>query len=152
MRDAAGRVFGTIAVEYKHLALKLAALPNALNRLAADARGQLGSLVYKGVFSAIPWEQLQHLPRYLKASAVRRDKYSGNPERESNPAVEISALYKLYQDRADKLRKAAIVEPKLEEFRWQIEELRVSLFAQELKTPFPVSVKRLRKIWDTIAV
>ena len=152
VRDAAGRVFGTIAVEYQHLALKLAALPNALNRLAADARGQLGSLVYKGVFSAIPWEQLQHLPRYLKAIAVRLDKYSGNPERDSKHAVEISALYKLYQDRADKLRKAAIVEPKLEEFRWQIEELRVSLFAQELKTPFPVSVKRLRKIWDTIAV
>ena len=53
-------------------------------------------------------------------------------------------------DEKRKLRKAGAAEPALEEFRWQIEELRVSLFAQELRTLFPVSLKRLNKIWDSI--
>ena len=82
---------------------------------------------------------------------MRLDKYPNNPERDAKHAAEIAALWKLYQDRADKLRKAGVADPKLEDFRWQIEELRVSLFAQELKTPYPVSVKRLKKIWDSIA-
>ena len=123
----------------------------AQNRVAAEVRGQLANLVYKGAFSATPWDQLQHLPRYLKALAVRLDKYAGNPERDAKHAAAIAELWKLYQERADKLRKAGMSDPKLEEFRWQIEELRVSLFAQELRTPFPVSVKRLKKIWDAIA-
>ncbi|MCB1629623.1 MAG: DUF3418 domain-containing protein, partial [Xanthomonadales bacterium] len=45
--------------------------------------------------------------------------------------------------------KAGVREPALEEFRWLLEELRVGLFAQELRTPMPVSVKRLQKIWDS---
>ena len=55
----------------------------------------------------------------------------------------VAALWKLYADRQEKLRKAGLADARLEDFRWQIEELRVSLFAQELKTPMPVSVKRL---------
>ena len=51
----------------------------------------------------------------------------------------------------DKLRKAGLGDARLEDFRWQIEELRVSLFAQELKTPMPVSVKRLKKIWEGLS-
>jgi ATP-dependent helicase HrpA len=49
------------------------------------------------------------------------------------------------------LRKAGTVDPALEDFRWQIEELRVSLFAQELRTSYPVSVKRLKKAWDALS-
>ena len=82
---------------------------------------------------------------------MRLDKFPGDPERDAKHAAAIAELWKLYQDRADKLRKAGGSEPRLEDFRWQIEELRVSLFAQELRTPFPVSVKRLKKIWDAIA-
>jgi ATP-dependent helicase HrpA len=144
-------MFGAIAEEYQRVLLKLGGLPTAQNRVAADARAQLANLVYKGAFSATPWDQLQHLPRYLKALAVRLGKFPGDPERDAKHAAGIAELWKLYQDRADKLRKAGMSDPKLEEFRWQIEELRVSLFAQELRTPFPVSVKRLKKIWDAIA-
>ena len=151
VREAAGRMFGAIAEEYQRVLLKLDALPAAQNRVAAEVRGQLANLVYKGAFGATPWEQLQQLPRYLKALAVRLDKYPGNPERDTKHAAAIAELWKLYQERADKLRKTGASDPKLEEFRWQIEELRVSLFAQELRTPFPVSVKRLKKIWDAIA-
>ena len=81
---------------------------------------------------------------------VRLDKYAGNPERDEKHAVEIAALWKLCQERSDKLHKAGGLEPALEDFRWQIEELRVSLFAQELRTPFPVSIKRLKKIWESL--
>jgi len=115
------------------------------------ARTRLARLVYKRFFSATPREQLTQLPRYLKAMAVRLDKFPGNPERDGKHAASIAELWKLYQERSDKLRKAGAQDAALEDYRWQLEELRVSLFAQELKTPFPVSVKRLRKIWEGLS-
>jgi ATP-dependent helicase HrpA len=81
---------------------------------------------------------------------IRLDKFSLNPERDETNAAAIGELWKRYQERSDKLRKAGEAEPALEDFRWQVEELRVSLFAQELRTPFPVSVKRLNKIWGAV--
>lgn len=151
VRDAATRMFASIAEEYHRVSLRLANVPPVLKRVAADVRAQLERLVYKGFFSATPWEQLQHLPRYLKAMSVRLDKYPGSPERDDKHAAGIGDLWKLYQDRSDKLRRAGAREPALEDFRWQVEELRVSLFAQELRTPYPVSVKRLTKLWHAIA-
>ena len=151
VRDAACRMFVAIADEYHRAALRLGSVPAAANRVAADVRPQLQRLVYKRFFSATPWEQLQHLPRYLKATTIRLDKLPGNPERDAKHAAGIAELGKLYQERSDKLRKAGAADPRLEDFRWQIEELRVSLFAQELKTPYPVSVKRLHKIWESLA-
>jgi ATP-dependent helicase HrpA len=150
VRDAACRMFAAIAEEHHRASLRIASAPSAMNRLTADIRAQLQRLVYKGFFSATPWEQIQHLPRYLKAMSVRLDKYPANPERDDKHAIDVAPLWKLYQDRSEKLRKAGTAEPALEDFRWQIEELRVSLFAQELRTPYPVSIKRLKKIWEAI--
>jgi ATP-dependent helicase HrpA len=150
VRDAACRMFAAIAEEHHRASLRLSDAPAAFNRAAAELRAQLQRLVYKGFLSATPWEQIQHLPRYLKAMAIRLDKFPGNPERDEKHALDIAVLWKLYQERSDKLRKAGGSEPALEDFRWQIEELRVSLFAQELRTPFPVSVKRLKKIWEAV--
>ena len=59
-------------------------------------------------------------------------------------------LWSRYEERATKLRRAHESDPRLEDFRWRIEELRVSLFAQELKTPYPVSFKRLDKLWNAM--
>jgi len=151
VRDAACRMFAAIAEEHHRATLRLGSVPSALNRVAADLRAQLQRLVYKGFFSATPWEQLAQLPRYLRAISVRLDKFPGNPERDGKHAASIAELWKLYQERSDKLRKAGTEASALEDFRWQIEELRVSLFAQELKTPYPVSVKRLQKVWDSLA-
>ena len=148
---AACRTFASIAQEYHLAAQKIGAAKGPLMRVATDLKGQLPRLVYKGFFAATPWEQLQHLPRYLKGMQLRLDKYGGNPVRDDRHAVDIAALWKLYAERADKLRKAGLGDARIEDFRWQIEELRVSLFAQELKTPYPVSVKRLRKIWDGLS-
>ena len=82
---------------------------------------------------------------------LRLEKYAGNPERDARHAASIAALWNQYEQRQEKHRKAGTPDPHLAEFRWQIEELRVSLFAQELKTPYPVSVKRLQKLWDEIS-
>jgi ATP-dependent helicase HrpA len=93
---------------------------------------------------------LQHLPRYLKAIRMRLEKYSGNPERDTRYAQAVQQLWSRWEERVAARRKLDEVDAALADFRWLIEELRVSLFAQELKTPFPVSVKRLEKIWSEI--
>jgi ATP-dependent helicase HrpA len=112
---------------------------------------QLNKLVYPGFLSATPWERLQHLPRYLKGMLLRLEKYHANPERDARHAAAIAGLWQQYEQRLERHRKAGINDPKLAEFRWQIEELRISLFAQELKTPYPVSIKRLQKLWDEVS-
>jgi len=150
VRDAASRMLVTIADEYHRTSLRLSSAPRALNRLVADIRAQLARLVYPGFFSATPWDRLQHLPRYIKAMAVRLDRFAGGAERDAKHAATLAELWKLYEERSSKLRKAALSDDNLEEFRWQLEELRVSLFAQELKTPQPVSVKRLKKMWEAV--
>ncbi|SCY09191.1 ATP-dependent helicase HrpA [Nitrosospira sp. Nl5] len=119
--------------------------------LAVQLQRQLNALVYPGFLSATPWERLQHLPRYLKGMVLRLDKYSSNPERDARHGSVIAGLWNQYEQRLEKHRKAGISDPKLAEFRWQIEELRISLFAQELKTPYPVSVKRLQKLWQEVS-
>ena len=129
---------------------RLATAAKALPRPAADVRAQLGRLVFKGFMSATPWERLHDLPRYLKAMQARLDKYPRDPERDERHATHIAELWSRYEERATKLRRAHESDPRLEDFRWRIEELRVSLFAQELKTPYPVSFKRLDKLWHTI--
>ncbi|ODT64603.1 MAG: ATP-dependent RNA helicase HrpA [Nitrosomonadales bacterium SCN 54-20] len=116
----------------------------------ADLMMQLRNLVYPGFLSATPWERLQHLPRYLKGMTLRLDKYGANPERDARHAATIAGLWNRYEQRLEKHRKGGTDDPKLAEFRWQIEELRISLFAQELKTPYPVSAKRLQKLWEEI--
>jgi ATP-dependent helicase HrpA len=94
---------------------------------------------------------LVHLPRYLKALDRRLAKYPEDPHRDAKHADAVAALWQRYRDRAEAQRLAGRREPALEAFRWQIEELRVSLFAQELRTPSPVSYKRLEKAWKELS-
>jgi ATP-dependent helicase HrpA len=119
-------------------------------RLKAELNAQLRNLIYPGFLEATPWEKLNDLPRYLKGMLLRLDKYPGNPERDQRHARAIASLWQQYEQRLEHHGKAGISDPMLAEFRWQIEELRISLFAQELKTPYPVSVKRLQKLWQEV--
>jgi ATP-dependent RNA helicase HrpA len=146
VREAGCRLFVAIAEEYQHVTAA-----RALPQPAADVRAQLARLVYRGFLSATPWERLHDLPRYLKAAQRRLEKYPENPERDARHAAGIAELWKRYEERAARLRRAGETDPRLEEFRWRIEELRVSLFAQELKTPYPVSYRRLDKLWRELA-
>ena len=78
----------------------------------------------------------------------RIEKYPGAIERDVRHSAAVKALWQNYKTRLEKHQKSGISDPALQEFRWMIEELRISLFAQELKTPYPVSAKRLQKVWE----
>ena len=111
-----------------------------------DLRGQLANLFYPGFIAATPFDQLLHLPRYLKAIQLRIDKMKlGAMERDLERTQEIRPLWQNWLNAKDRRT------PGMQQYRWMIEELRVSLFAQELRTPFPVSVKRVAKTWQEIA-
>jgi ATP-dependent helicase HrpA len=93
-----------------------------------------------------PYAQLQHLPRYLKAIALRLDKLRADSTRDAARLAELRPLEQRWLRRVAERRGAG--DARLDEYRWLLEELRVSLFAQELRTPQPVSVKRLNKAWE----
>jgi ATP-dependent helicase HrpA len=120
----------------------------SLGRVAHEVKGHRDHLVYPGFISRTPWERLEHLPRYLKGYALRLQKYRANAERDQKHAATLGTLWQNYETRAKADRDDGRHDARLEEFRWLIEELRVSLFAQELRTPLPVSAKRLQKFWD----
>ncbi|HEY8085230.1 MAG TPA: DUF3418 domain-containing protein, partial [Methylophilaceae bacterium] len=148
--DGASRLAQNIAAEYQPLTQKLGSLPVAYSRLKKEVEDQLSRLLPKRFFTQTPWERLQHLPRYIKALRLRLEKYPSALERDTHHAQTVQQLWQRWEERVNTQRKAGAASAELEEFRWLLEELRVSLFAQELKTPFPVSAKRLDKIWSSI--
>jgi ATP-dependent helicase HrpA len=109
---------------------------------------QLARLLPKRFLVQTPWSALQHMVRYLKAITLRLDKLRADPARDAQRLAEIAPMLQNF-GRAHAALKGRH-DPRLEEFRWLLEELRVSLFAQELRTPMPVSVKRLQKVWESI--
>jgi ATP-dependent helicase HrpA len=119
-----------------------ARLPKELHE---DIQAQLQRLLGKRFLFETPWLQLQQLPRYLKAVALRIDKHRADAVRDHQRLAELRPLEQRWLRRLQELKGRP--DARLEEFRWLLEELRVSLFAQELRTPQPVSVKRLEKVW-----
>ena len=113
--------------------------------VAEDITAQLQRLVSKNFVTATPWAQLQHLPRYLKAITARLDKLRADAARDAKLMAELKPLEQRFLRRLAELKGTQ--DARMADFRWQLEELRVSLFAQELRTPQPVSVKRLDKVW-----
>ncbi len=121
----------------------------AFPQVAADVRAQLAELLPRDFLATTAYERLQNFPRYLKAAALRLDKLRADPVRDQRLALEWSAVAKPFAHERTARARSQVGDWQLDEFRWLLEELRVALFAQELKTPMPVSVKRLRKIWDS---
>jgi ATP-dependent helicase HrpA len=114
----------------------------------ADVQQQLQRLVPKHFLAAAPWPQLAHFARYLKAIVLRLDKHRADPARDAAKLAELRPQEQRYW-RLVAERKGQ-VDARMQELRWLLEELRVSFFAQELRTPQPVSVKRLDKLWAQI--
>ncbi len=140
-----------IANEYQPLVTQLQKLSPVTQKIKRDCEQQLQHLLYPGFFSQTPWEQLPHLPRYLKGLKMRMDKYPTSIERDARHTQALAQLEQRWQQKIEQLRKAHLpVTTQLQDFAWQLQELRVSLFAQELRTPYPVSVKRLEKLWQEI--
>lgn len=146
--QAIARQAQAIATEYQLLTAAQAKMPATVNRLKRDLDQQLGLLVHKHTFTQTPWEHLQHVPRYLKALRLRIEKQPSAPDRDGKNAASVGIIWQKWQDKVHQYQQEnREVSQNLQDFRWLIEELRVSLFAQELKTPMPISVKRIDKIW-----
>ena len=145
------RVVGEMLAEYQQLRPRLnqPGVP-IWQRAMTDIRNQLKALLPAGFIVSTPLPRLKHLPRYLKAIQFRLDKFSVNPAKDAEWQQQIQQWWQAYQARMAAQRQAGEFDPKLEEFRWMIEELRVSLWAQQLKTPYPISFKRLAKHWDEL--
>ncbi len=130
------------------------AVPKLLNglkqekELRSDIEAQLSWLFPKRFLVSVPHKALSNYPRYLAAVRRRLEKFREDPSRDRERMEEIHRLEAPYFRRLSELKGQK--EPRLEDFAWMIQELRVSLFAQQLRTPIPVSVKRLQKIWNTI--
>jgi ATP-dependent RNA helicase HrpA len=145
--EAAARHANAIGDANKELTQAIAQA-GSLGRVTQEVKALRERLVYPGFFAATPWERLEHIPRYLRGYALRLQKYRANAERDQKHAGTVAGLWTQYDERAKADRDAGRHDAALEEFRWLIEELRVSLFAQELRTPAPVSAKRLQKFWN----
>ncbi|MDO8333300.1 MAG: ATP-dependent RNA helicase HrpA [Nitrosomonas sp.] len=145
---ALARLLQQMGSEYQILMGRLSSV--RLSRVKNELTEQLENLIYPGFLSQTCWQRLQQFPRYLKGMSLRAEKFSNNPGRDEINSREVNALWQHYLQRLEKHRKIGLMDENLEEFRWQIEELRISLFAQELKTPYPVSVKRLQKLWEHV--
>ena len=142
------RLAGTILTEYAAAARKIKDTKSA-PEATKDAAEQLQRLVPKNFLAATPWAALQHFPRYLKAIVLRLEKLRADPARDAQRMQEARAqdqrFWRLVAERKGQQ------DARLQELRWLLEELRVSFFAQELRTPQPVSVKRLDKVWGQLA-
>ncbi|WP_449192975.1 ATP-dependent RNA helicase HrpA [Thauera sp.] len=142
------RLAGQLLVEHAGLQKRLSGL-KTFPEVVADIQAQLGGLLPKDFLVAFEWERLAHFPRYLKGASVRLDKLRNNPARDAQAMAEWRQLAQTWERERLARRRAGVEDPALEEFRWLLEELRVGLYAQELRTPMPVSVKRLQKIWES---
>ncbi|CFC44640.1 DUF3418 domain-containing protein [Neisseria meningitidis] len=146
VKEALSRYLQETAAAYAELNGKLGKHP-----LTHLLRLRLQTLLAAGFATRTPWAQWPRLPIYLKAMTLRLEKYSSNPARDAAREADIQELEQMWQEKNDGLVKQGLpVSDDLTAFKWMIEELRVSLFAQELKTPYPVSVKRLLKEWEDL--
>ena len=114
-----------------------------------DIRQQLNDLIYKGFLSRVEYATLQHYPRYLRAVQLRIDKLKNDPRRDQQLMQDVQLLQTKYQRRLAQLK--GVHDQQMDEFANLLQELRVALFAQELRTPMPVSVKRLERAWQSMS-
>jgi ATP-dependent helicase HrpA len=126
-------------------------VPLAYAHALTDMRSQLDALVYPGFIRQTPTHRLQEFPRYLSALERRMDRLDREPSRDAPGLNAIRPWWERYLERAERQRRKGLDDPALEQFRWLLEEYRVSLFAQELGTAEKVSDKRLRDAWSGLA-
>jgi ATP-dependent helicase HrpA len=142
------KLVGAILSEQATLAKRLAAMNKAFPAACADINAQVAALLPRQFIVNTAYERLQHYPRYLKAAGLRLDKLRADPVRDARQLADWQSLAKPFERDWINQARSGVNDPALDEFRWLLEELRVALFAQELRTPSPVSVKRLQKMWE----
>ena len=145
-----GRLAATILAEWSAANKKLGGF-KAHALLHADVAQQLQELVPRQFMLDLSPARRAHLPRYLKAVQLRLDKFRADPARDAQRQADMAPLLARLRRELQAARQQAPglpIDPRLEDLRWMLEELRVALFAQELRTPSPVSVKRIEKAWN----
>jgi ATP-dependent helicase HrpA len=143
------RLAGQILAEYYALPKKLQGAKGQ-PQAVADIQAQLQGLAGKRFIADNDYAQLAHFPRYLKAIGVRLEKLRADPARDTRLMAEWMQAAAPWQRAQKERRGGRNGDPKMTEYRWMLEELRVSLFAQELRTPMPISAKRLQKVWESM--
>ena len=114
--------------------------------MAVEINQQLDLLVYVGFIRHTPYQALKALPRYLKAVQYRIDKRDNNPQK----CQEVNRYAVRFWNAVERVSKKDLIIPEQNNFRWAIEEFRVSLFAQQLKTAYPISANRMEKMWNEL--
>ncbi len=151
--DRVSRLVTEILEQYQQLRSELASTTQKnWSESVDDMRQQLDALMYRGFLQQTPFEQLQHFPRYLKAIRSRLEKLAQDAVRDRARMAEMGEIYRKWREREDECRRNGRRDERIEELRWAFEELRVSLFAQQLKTAFPVSIPRLEKRWRALGL
>jgi len=111
-------------------------------------QGQYQQLIHPKFIAQTPYEQLVHLPRYLKGMVMRIEKLRSNLIKDQENQKQWIILNRQYLNMI-KNQTLHAVNQHLLDIRWQMEELRIAMYAQELKTPTPMSIKRIEKILNT---
>jgi ATP-dependent helicase HrpA len=138
---------------YQKLRKQLSSM-TAINWLPStrDMQLQLDGLVYQGFLEETAWDHLERYPAYLRALELRIDKLKHAAARDRQGMQELSKIQEKWKSRYERMIEQQLHDERLEELRWSIEELRISLFAQEVKTAYPVSLKRLEKRWQELGL
>jgi ATP-dependent helicase HrpA len=142
------RTAQTVLQLYAEVQAKLKMLP--ARPVKQDIFNQLGLLVYSGFWIATPYAQIREIPRYLKAMLHRIEKSTQDPLRDQKQFKEIELFWGRYWSAVKAAPGRSV--PERDAFRWNLEEFRVSLFAQQLKTAYPVSAKRLEEAWKQVTL
>jgi ATP-dependent RNA helicase HrpA len=145
LANESGRTVPEVLQAYRGILKQLAPLPQQ-DALVQDVTEQLGLLIYAGFLTRTPFVRLKEMPRYLQAISYRVDKSAYDRQRDAQKLEQLRPFWNRYWDSLKENKNH--LPPELDDFRWSLEEFRVSLFAQVLKTAYPVSPKRLEKAWQ----
>ncbi|NCA68829.1 MAG: ATP-dependent RNA helicase HrpA [Sphingobacteriia bacterium] len=147
------KLTGEILTAYHELRQRLAATTQInWQPMVTDLRIQLDGLVFRGCFQSIPYARLKQYPRYLKAATQRLERLTHAAARDRERMAAMADLLGRWRERTAAARAAGREDPRLDEIRWLIEELRVSFFAQALGTAEPVSIKRIETRWRELGL
>jgi ATP-dependent helicase HrpA len=139
------------ATHYHQIKQLLKTLSSIQKRSESIFVSRMNFLIHNEFIISTPSEIFSHLPRYLKALIIRIEKYPSRADKDAIMQKDIDRIQQLLGERLKPYVSKKMTPPKaLKDFQWQIEELHVSLFAQDLKTAYPVSLKRLEKALDDI--
>ncbi len=110
----------------------------------SDIKAQIDGLIFKGFATECGWKRLPDILRYMKAIERRMEKLPIDPNKDRVHILKVESVVSDYKELLNKIPKGQPVPQKVKDIRWMVEELRVSYFAQQLGTPYPVSDKRVR--------